>query len=195
MAPLIIKPTLQNFLAVFGAVGIAIGFAFKDYISSLIAGAIAIYEQPYRLGDWVKIEDVYGEVRSMGLRAIQVLTPDDTLVTIPHAKIWNTNIHNANCGKRDHLCIAEFYLHPEHDASLVRQKLLDVALTSPYLQVKRSVSVVVSEEPWGTHYRIKAYPVDGRDEYQFISDLTVRGKAALAEMGAKPVMMPALVPS
>ncbi len=130
---LIIKPTIQNIIAIFGAAGLALGFAFKDYASSLIAGIVAIYEKPYSPGDWVKIDEVYGEVKSMGLRSLVILTPDDSIVTIPHAKIWNTNIYNANAGKRDHLCIADFYLHPEHNAVHVRQTLLDVALTSPYL--------------------------------------------------------------
>ncbi|MFH1758536.1 MAG: mechanosensitive ion channel family protein [Pseudomonadota bacterium] len=186
--PLIIRPNLHNFLAVFGAIGLAVGIAFKDYVSSLIAGVVAIYEQPYRPGDWVRIEDTYGEVQSMGLRSIRVITPDDTMVTIPHSKIWATGIRNANCGRRDHLCVADFYLHPDHDARQVRQKLYDVALTSPFLQIKRPLTVVVAEKPWGTHYRVKAYPVDGRGEFQFVSDLTIRGKEALAEIGAKPAL-------
>lgn len=186
--PLIIRPTLQNFLAVFGAIGLAVGFAFKDYVSGLIAGVVAIYEQPYRPGDWVRIDNSYGEVQSLGLRAIRVLTPEDTLVTISHSKIWDTGIQNANCGRRTHLCVADFYLNPAHDAGLVRQKLHDVALSSPFLHIKRPWAVVLAEKPWGTHYRVKAYPIDGRDEIQFVSDLTARGKAALAEIGVKPAL-------
>ena len=83
VVPLIVRPSLQNFVAIFGAAGLAIGFAFKDYVSSLIAGVVAIYEQPYRPGDWVRIDDVYGEVKSLGLRSLQILTPDDTMVSIP----------------------------------------------------------------------------------------------------------------
>lgn len=192
IVPLVIKPTVQNFIAIFGAVGLTLGFAFKDYISSLIAGIVAVWEQPYRPGDWVTVDEVYGEVKSLGLRALTVLTPDDTLVTIPHSKIWNSNIYNANSGKQTHLCVSDFFLHPQHNAQAVRRSLLDVALTSPYLQLNRPVTVIVSEEPWGTHYRIKAYPVDGRNEFQFISDLTVRGKAALAVLGVSPVMAPAI---
>lgn len=191
--PLIIKPTFQNFVAVFGSIGLAAGFAFKDYMSSLIAGVVAICEHPYRQGDWVRIDGAYGEIKSMGLRALRIATPDDTVVTIPHAKIWNTNIYNANFGKRDHLCVVDFYLHPEHDSVSVRQKLMDVALTSPYLQINRPVSVIVSEKPWGTHYRIKAYPIDNWDEFEFVSDLTMRGKTAIAEMGVKPVLAPVAV--
>jgi hypothetical protein len=83
--------------------------------------------------------------------------------------------------------VANFYLHPDHDAEQVRQKLRKVALTSPYLQLNRPISVIVQEKPWGTHYQLKAYPIDGRDQFGFTSDLTVRGKAALAKLEVKSV--------
>jgi small conductance mechanosensitive channel len=114
-----------------------------------------------------------------------MVTPDDTVVTIPHLAIWTTSIHNANDGQRDLQCVADFYLHPDHDAVLVRQKLREVALTSPFIQLERPVSVVVAETPWATHYRLKAYPIEGRDQFQFTSDLTVRGKQALGELEVK----------
>lgn len=184
--PMIIKPTFQNLITILGALGVAIGFAFKDYVSSLIAGIVTLYEHPYRPGDWVKVDDAYGEVKSLDLRALRLLTPDDTIVTIPHMKIWSNNIYNDNDGARNLLCVAHFYLHPDHDAELVRHKLYDVALTSPYVHLEHRIVVMVSEKPWGTHYQLKAYPVDGRDQFHFISDMTIRGKAALAKLGVEP---------
>ena len=194
IAPLVVNPTPQNLLAIAGAAGLVVGFAFKDYISSLAAGVVAIYEKPYRPGDWVQIDGTYGEVKSLGLRAVKMVTPDDTVVAIPHIKIWTSNIANANDGKREHLCVADFYLHPAHDAERVRQKLWDVATASPYLQADRPIAVIVAEQPWGTHYRVKAYPIDGRDQFHFTSDLTVRGKAALTDMGVAPALAPAVPP-
>ncbi len=185
VVPLIIEPTAQNLVAILGASALALGFAVKDYAASLIAGVVATYERPFRPGDWVQIGDAYGEVQSVGLRALRLVTPDDTVVTIPHLKFWSTSIYNANDGKRDLQCVTHFYLHPHHDGAAVRQKLRDVALTSPYLNLARPVVVVLGEEEWGTHYKIRAYPVDSRDQFQFMSDLTVRGKAALTEMGVK----------
>lgn len=183
VAPLLIEPTMQNLLAILGATALALAFAVKDYVGSLIGGIAAIYERPYRPGDWVQIGDAYGEVQSVGLRALRLVTPDDTVVTIPHLKYWTTSIYNANDGKRDLQCVCHFYLDPHHDGLKVRQKLHDVALTSPYLNMKRPVVVVVQEQDWGAHYRIRAYPIDSRDQFQFVSDLTVRGRAALMAMG------------
>ncbi len=184
--PLVIQASFQNLIAILGFAAVALGFAFKDYISGLIAGVVAIYERPYRPGDWVKVDDAYGEVQSMSLRALRLFTPDDTYVTVPHLKMWDSNIYNSNDGARNLLCVAHFYLDPHHDAVLVRQKLLEVAQTSPYVDFKQRMAVIVREQPWGTHYQVKAYPIEGREQFEFISDLTVRGKAALARMGVKP---------
>ena len=185
--PIVFNVTFENFLVIAGAASVAIGFAFKDYASSLIAGLVAIIERPYRPGDWVEIGGDYGEVCSVGMRAITIRTPADNIVTIPHDKIWTNNISNSNDGARTLLCVADFYLQPAHDAASVRAALRDVALTSAYLEYDKPVLVVLNETPLGTHYKLKAYPFDFRDQFSFISDLTVRGKLAIAAMGATEV--------
>ena len=72
------------------------GFAFKDYASSIIAGIVGLFESPYGVGDRIKIGDYYGEVINYGLRSVTIQTPDDSTVTIPHNKIWTEAISNAN---------------------------------------------------------------------------------------------------
>jgi small conductance mechanosensitive channel len=194
IVPLVINLTFHNSLAIIGATGFAVGFAVKDYVSSIIAGIVTLYERPYRPGDWVQIEGAYGEVQSVKLRALRLITPDDTTVTIPNIKLWQTNIFNANDGRRNLMCVVDFYLEPRHDASLVRQTLYDVALTSPYINLGNPILVIVAEKPWGTHYKIKGYPVDSRDQFQFISDLTIRGKSALVDLNVQAALSwPALV--
>lgn len=193
IVPIIIEPSVQNMVAVLGAAGLAIGFALKDYVSSLIAGVVSVFEMPYRPGDWIEVDGTYGEVKHVGMRTVKIVTPDDTMVSIPHLKLWSQPIHNANNGGPSLQCVSNFYLHPEHDAGLVCQVLQDVALTSPFLQFDKPVRVVVRERPWGTHYRLKAYPIDPRQQFRFHSDLTVRGKKALEQMGIRASAVPAAV--
>ena len=192
IVPIVFNITFQNFLVIVGVASVAIGFAFKDYVSSLIAGVVAIFERPYRPGDWVKIGGDYGEVRSIGMRAIRVLTPDANVIVIPHSRLWTDNISNSNDGAHTLMCVANFYLAPQHDAAAIRSVLQDVALTSAYLDYAEPVIVVLSEEPWGTHYKVRAYPYDMRDQFAFISDLTVRGKLAIAESGGREVQAMAI---
>jgi len=188
--PIIVEPSLRNMVTLLGAIGLAIGFALKDYVSSLIAGVVSAVELPYRPGDWVNIEGTYGEVKHVGMRTVEVQTPDDDLVAVPHLKLWDSAIYNANNGGTSLQCVASFYLHPEHEAGWVRKALRDVALTSAYLKFGEPIIVVAEEKPWGTHYRIRAYPVDPRQQFLFITDLTVRGKAVLSAAGIQPALLP-----
>ena len=190
IVPTIIEPSLRNMVTVMGALGLAIGFAMKDYVSSLIAGVVSAVELPYRPGDWVQIEDTYGEVKHVGLRTVDIQTPDDDLVYVPHLKLWDHAVYNANNGGTSLQCVASFYLHPEHEAGWVRKALRDVALTSAYLKFDTPIIVVAEEKPWGTHYRIRAYPVDPRQQFLFITDLTLRGKKVLSAAGVQSAMLP-----
>lgn len=190
--PRIIQPTFENLVALLGAAGLALGFAFKDYISSLIAGVVAVYELPYRPGDWIEVDGTYGEVREIHMRAVEIITPDDTVVVVPHLKIWDRLIHNGNYGSKKLMCVADFYLHPQHNAVEVKKILYDVALTSPMTKIDEPITVIIMEKPWGTHYRLKAYPIDPREQFHFTTDLTVRAKEALIKMGVEFATLPAL---
>jgi small conductance mechanosensitive channel len=190
MVPMVIEPSLRNMVAVLGSVGLALGFALKDYASSLAAGVVAVGEATYRNGDWVEIDGVYGEVVQVGTRAVQLVTADDNLVTIPHQKLWSDPVSNANNGTPQLQCPTDFYLHPEHDGAQVRAVLYDVALTSPYVALDYPILVVAEEQPWGTRYRLRAYPIDSRQQFRFSTDLSLRGKAELMRLGIAPAALP-----
>ncbi len=185
IVPILVRPTFENAVALLAAFGLVFAFALKDYGSSLVAGLVTVLEGTYQPGDWIQVEGVYGEVRSIGMRAVRVVTSDDTEVIIPHSKIWSNSIGNATGGSHSLLCVADFYLDPRHDALLIRQKLEDVALSSSYRQPDSSVTIVIAEKPWGTHYRVKAYVRDSREQFTFTTDLTVRGKGMLLAAGVQ----------
>ena len=193
LIPIVFNITLQNFFVIAGAASVAIGFAFKDYASSLIAGIVAVFERPYRPGDWVNIGGDYGEVISVGLRAVELRTAADDVITVPHLVLWDKNVSNSNDGQNTLMCIAEFHVHPDHEAAPLREALETVALTSAYLNYEKPVLVMLAETVWGTHYQLKAYPFDMRDQFAFISDMTVRGKEAIVAAGAREVSAPGAV--
>lgn len=72
----------------------------------------------------------------------------------------------------------------EEDAPMIGNfACLDVALTSAYLEYAKPVVVMLTQTPYGTHYKLKAYPFEMRDQFAFISDMVVRGKRAIARAG------------
>ena len=170
----------ENVLAVTGTVAVALGFAFKDYASSIIAGIVGLFEAPYRVGDRVEIADEYGEVVSYGLRGIRLQTPSDNIVTVPHSHIWTNAVSNANMGELEAQVATEFYLAHEVNPEQVENILYRVAYTSKYTHLKLPIVVVMSEHSWGSLYKLRSYPLDARDEFVYKTDLTVRAKKEFA---------------
>lgn len=175
----------QNLLALTGTIALTLGFAFKDYTTAIIAGVVALFEAPYRVGDRVKIGESYGEVTDFGLRGIRIKTPDDNLITIPHSKILTEAISNSNSGQLEAQVITDFYCAHEVDLEVVINILYQAAYSSKYTQLKLPIAVIISEELWGTHFKLKSYPMDARDEFIYKTDLTRRSKQALQEKGIK----------
>ena len=185
IVPILVEPTFRNIVTLVVSAGLALAFTLKDYGSSLAAGLATVLENTYQPGDWIEVDGSYGEVKSIGARATRIVTPDDTEVIIPHTHFWSTNIFNASSGNRSLLCVADFYLHPDHDAALARKRLEEIAQASSYRKPESPVVVIVLEKPWGTHYRVKAYVKESRDQFLFITDLTVRGKEAIRTLGIR----------
>lgn len=188
---LFLKLSSNNVLALTGTIAVALGFAFKDYISSVIAGIIGLFERPYQLGDRVKIGDEYGEIVDYGLRGIRLQTPDDNIVSIPHNKIWTEAISNSNKGDVEAQVVADFYFEHTVDVEIVMKILYRVAYTSKYTQLMLPILVIMDEKPWVTNFKLKCYPIDARDEFIYKTDLIKRAKQVFAKEGISyPMLSP-----
>ena len=190
IVPILVEPSFQNVVALLASIGLALAFAFKEYASSLAAGLLTVLENTYQPGDWIEIDGIYGEVKFIGVRAVHVVTSYDNEVIIPHYQFWTKKISNATNGSRSLLCVADFYLHPDHDGLAVRRRLEEVGETSAQRRPETKVSVVAQEKPWGTHYKLKAYVKESREQFGFITDLTLRGKEVLRTMDVRFAQVP-----
>ncbi len=190
IVPILVVPTFQNVVLLITGIGLGLAFLLKDYGSCVVAGLVTALENIYQPGDWIELDGTYGEVKFIGVRAVHLVTPSDTVVVIPHSRLWSASVFNASSGKRSLLCAADFYLHPDHDGFAVRGRLAEVAESSAYRRPESAVTVIVMEKPWGTHYRLKAYVKESREQFLFITDLTLRGKEALRPMNIRFAQAP-----
>jgi MscS family membrane protein len=77
-----------------GLGGIAIALASKDAISNLIGSFSVLVDRPFRVGDWVVINGIEGNIESIGFRSTRVRTFAHSLVTIPNSTMITTEIDN-----------------------------------------------------------------------------------------------------
>jgi len=74
-------------LAGLGIGGIAVAFGAQKTLENLFGSVALAIDQPFRVGDVVKVEDFTGTVERIGMRSTQIRTPDRTLITIPNGRL------------------------------------------------------------------------------------------------------------
>nr|MBK7065864.1 mechanosensitive ion channel family protein [Deltaproteobacteria bacterium] len=85
---------VASLLAGLGLGGLALALAAQKTVEHLL-GSVAIgLDQPFRVGDLVKLDEHTGTIESVGLRSTRVRTFDRTLVTIPNGKLADVRVEN-----------------------------------------------------------------------------------------------------
>lgn len=77
-----------------GLGGLAVALAAQKTVENLF-GAVSIgLDQPFREGDFVKIEDFVGTVETIGLRSTRIRTLDRTIITMPNGKLADMRVES-----------------------------------------------------------------------------------------------------
>ena len=76
-----------SLLAGLGVGGLAVALAAQKTIENLLGAFTIGFDQPFRVGDFVKVEDFFGNVEQVGIRSTKIRTLDRTLVTIPNGRL------------------------------------------------------------------------------------------------------------
>ena len=86
---------MKGLLAGMGIAGLGISLAAKDTLSNLFGSFTVILDRPFRIGDWVKINNtIEGTVETVGLRSCRIRTFHNSLITIPNGLLTNASIDN-----------------------------------------------------------------------------------------------------
>ena len=85
---------LKGLLAGSGIAAIIIGFAGQNLFGGIIAGMSLQINRPYKVGDWLKVGDTYGEVREINWRSTRLCTNDTIYLDIPNNEIVKSTIVN-----------------------------------------------------------------------------------------------------
>lgn len=85
---------LTTVLAGLGLGGLAVALAAKDTISNLFGSLTILLDRPFRLGDWVLIEDIEGTVEKIGFRTTKIRTFANTLISVPNSTLVNNPVEN-----------------------------------------------------------------------------------------------------
>ena len=85
---------LKTLLAGSGIAAIVLGFATQDLFGGIIAGIALQISRPYKVGDWLQIQDRFAEVMEINWRSTRLRTNDGIYLDIPNYAVARGTIIN-----------------------------------------------------------------------------------------------------
>jgi MscS family membrane protein len=83
-----------SLVAGLGLGGLAFALAAQKTVENLFGAFTLGADQPFREGDFVRLEDIVGTVEAIGLRSTRIRTLDRTLVTVPNGKLAEMRVES-----------------------------------------------------------------------------------------------------
>ncbi len=83
----VINFNITPLLATLGVASLGLGFAVQNIVRDYLQGFFIIMEDWYRIGDWVTIEGMEGEVEEVSPRRTVLREVNGTMHVIPHSQV------------------------------------------------------------------------------------------------------------
>ena len=77
-----------------GIAGIVAGFAARDSLENFIAGVTVLVDKPFGVGDYIKVNDQYGQVDEITLRSTRLRTVRNRIMVLPNTEMIKEKVMN-----------------------------------------------------------------------------------------------------
>lgn len=74
--------------------GLGLALAAQDTVRNFFGSVMIFLERPFQVGDWIKADQVNGDIESIGLRTTRIRTYDNSLISVPNSKLTDTTLNN-----------------------------------------------------------------------------------------------------
>ncbi len=167
-----------------GGVSVGIGFGLQELINNFVSGFILLTERSLAPGDVIEVDGNMGKVQQIGLRTMQITTPDDVELIIPNGHLLGstvTSYTHKSPEMRVHIGLpAAADAHPR----TVQETLLEAALAhSEVLAAPGPNALVIEFEGDTIRYDLEFWIRDPIRAPYITSDVRVRIWELFAERG------------
>ncbi|MGH7769588.1 MAG: mechanosensitive ion channel family protein [Candidatus Binatia bacterium] len=85
---------IAPFVAAIGVAGVGVGLAFQGVLGNIVAGLSIIVTKPFRVGEYIELLGVNGQVVTIELFSTTLVKLDQSRVVIPNRRIVGEILHN-----------------------------------------------------------------------------------------------------
>jgi small-conductance mechanosensitive channel len=177
---------LGKLTVIAGGLGVGIGFGLQNVVNNFVSGLILLFERPIQVGDVVQLasQNLWGEVRRIGIRASVIHTWDGAEVVVPNGQLISDAVTNWTLSDRHRRVEVNVGVEYGTEAQRVIDLLLEVAGSHPsVLETPPPRAFFLNFGDSALEFVLRGWIANFDDGYQVRSDLGVAVQCALAEAG------------
>lgn len=91
--------SLDRIALLAGALSVGIGFGLQAVIGNFVSGLILLAERPVKVGDWIAIGDLEGDVKRINVRATEIEMRDRSRLIVPNSELVTKTVRNVTHGE------------------------------------------------------------------------------------------------
>ncbi len=133
-----------SFIAILGAVGLAVGLAFKDTLSNISAGVMIIIFRPIKVGEFVEAGGATGTVEEVNIFNTMIKTGDNKVIIVANSRVIGGNITNYSRKETRRVDLV-FGIGYDDDLKLAKETLLEILNSDERILKDPEPFVAVSE--------------------------------------------------
>jgi small-conductance mechanosensitive channel/CRP-like cAMP-binding protein len=151
----------ERIFAATAAGAVVIGLALQDTLGNLFAGLAIQIEKPFRVGHWVQIGGIDGQVSEVTWRATKVRTKAGNFVIVPNSKLSDDIIVNYSEPTVESRIEVEVGVTYDAAPNVVKAAILEAIRDEPLIARTREPEVlVVNFAASSIDYRIRVWTTD-----------------------------------
>ncbi len=85
---------LERIAWVASALSVGIGFGLQAVVQNFVSGLILLAERPVKVGDWVALGGIEGDIRRINVRATEIQMGDRSTVIVPNSEFITKTVRN-----------------------------------------------------------------------------------------------------
>lgn len=117
---------LERIAWVASALSVGIGFGLQAVVQNFVSGLILLAERPVKVGDWVSLGGVEGDIRRINVRATEIQMGDRSTVIVPNSEFITKTVRNVTHASPLGLVQVKLPLPLGTDAEAARALILGV---------------------------------------------------------------------
>jgi small-conductance mechanosensitive channel len=119
--------SFQQIALIASALSVGIGFGLQQIVQNFVAGVILLIERPVKIGDWVNVGGVEGDVRRIRVRATEIQSFDRSTIIVPNSNLITMNVQNKTLGDERGRIQLQFTIAKPADARKTADLVRDAA--------------------------------------------------------------------